>query len=144
MLAFVQNCLDAFLMFCMKGKMDGGLSIAGKRSLVMLQTYRCGTSYEVTDVIQSTLKTMPEEFYSHAGQTTSASSGEQSAKSLPKRKLGAVHSFIDSVWKDFNDFTPTFLAAMEERRVQAAIERNQKNCTARNGHAHACTCPLYV
>ena len=54
-----KNAPTNFSDCCMRASSHGQLSLAGKRSVIMFVMYRCGTAFEVEDIMYFTLKSVP-------------------------------------------------------------------------------------
>jgi len=117
-----------FADFCQHGKRDG-LTIMGKKQLVMFSMFRCGTAHECTDILDFTLRTVPPsvaiETVLNKGPVPEEANPREAAQSSRKRKTETVKSL-----EALNDSMGRIARAIERSEAGEALSAIAQEATA--------------
>eukprot|EP00171_Calliarthron_tuberculosum_P004914 IDg4914t1 len=110
----------------MRNTSDGLISAAGKRSLIIFTTYRCGTANDVRNVISFTLRTLPAQFSSETGQNFSDET-RRNCMRLEKRVFDEIEGHISMMVSTMETLSGAMMGIVKSRSAHSdADARNKK------------------
>lgn len=109
-----QNDPTRFDRFCLRAQGEHELSAAGKRSLIMFVTYRCGSPGEMEDVTKFTLRTLPSDIATETG-VENGIRGAARTQSTSNRKSALLLNAMETLNENVAEFTSSMVSAIRTR-----------------------------
>ena len=119
-----QNEPTNFEGFCSHIHGTQELSALGKRLPIMFITFRCGTTYEFTDVTCFTLRTMPGEWQQETGNTRTGGNGSPSRTSR-KRSYEKMQLQLQGLQQQMRDVA---VVLKQNAELSMAMKDEERRC----------------
>eukprot|EP00171_Calliarthron_tuberculosum_P009125 IDg9125t1 len=112
-----QNDSTRFDRFCLRAQGANDLSVAGKRSLIMFLTFRCGEPGEAQHLTRFTLRSMPSDIAVETGHMSAQTGGARTGAN--GRHSGTLLlSAMESLSDNISNLTTSMASAMRTRSAE--------------------------